>query len=398
MELKIDVKSFVSAVNWVTKNYDTRDDKAYVALSVNDNGVGSLSHTNANSYMKSDYNVVSVDFSGDDVTEVDLAIEGNFLRKFAKAIGNIDGDIVLTKKLGNKQTSLEARTVSGKFTLPLTSAKVAKAPEIIELGEIDDNEFFDMLNRISKLCDTNTSGSSLFTGGVDLGFDVENKAVKLFATDRFAMSEVVLDFTPSVDDEYAELLNDHVLLPFDKAGIIPATKGVSTSVSIIAQENKDVIARIGYSFPDGRVALFAKFDSSPFPGVDTMKEKARKLVEYSLTLNKKELLDAVNVVSSLAWEEEHIYLKISEDGLIVSDSKGSNALQVDHSNVEYDGDEEYTAKFLRSTLIESFSPVTTSDVVLKWGNDSSAFVFSPITEDGDTLDNVFVMSVLAKNN
>lgn len=400
MELKIDVKSFVNAVNWVTKSYDNKDDRAYVALSINEDGIGALSHTNTTSYMKSDYTVLDVNFDGDDETEVDFAIDGTFLRKLAKAIASVDGEIVLSKKLKSKRTALEAKTVSGKFTLPLLDAKVSKMPKIIEIGEVDDNEFFDMLIRISKLCDTNTSGSSMFTGAVDLGFSTENNTVKLFATDRFALGEVALDFTPaSTDDEKVnELLSKNVLLPYDKAGIVAATKGISTSISIIAESGSNGVLRLGYSFPDGRVALFSLLDATTFPSVEAMKKKATDLVSNQITVSKAELISAISVVSSLTWDEDHVYLNISQDGLIVSDSSDANALQVDHSSLEYEGNETYRAKFLRATLNESFSPITTSDVVLKWGEDSAAFVFEPITEDGQIVENVFVMSVLAKNN
>lgn len=403
MELKIDIKSFVNAVTWVTKNYDGKDDRAYVALSINENGIGAVSHTNSTSYMKSDYDVLDVNFDGDEETEAHFAIDGNFLRKFSKAIGNNSGELILSKKLNAKRTSLEAKTNSGKFTLPLHDAKVVKAPKISEIGEVDDNEFFDMLIRVSKLCDTNTSGASMFTGAVDFGFDTKDSKVKLFATDRFALSEVVLEFTPATnddDDEYdiEDLLSKNVLLPYDKAGLVTSTKGVSTSVSIIAENGVNGILRLGYSFPDGRVALFSLLDAATFPSVDSMKKKALDSVEYDITVAKSELMSAISVVSSLAWDEEHIYLTISKDGLVVSDSNDTNSLKVEHSNLNYSEKNAYRAKFLRATINESFSPVTTSDIALKWGSDSAAFVFEPITEDGNKVENVFVMSVLAKNN
>jgi len=399
MELKVEIKSFVDAVNWVTKNYNGKDDRAYVALTIDENGNGKISHTNTTSYMKSDYTVLDVNFDNDDETEAEFAIDGNFLRKFSKAIASSDGALTLSKNLKSKRTSLEAKTKSGKFTLPLYDAKISKEPKVFELGEVDDNEFFDMLIRVSKLCDTNTSGSSMFTGAVDFGFNTEDKKIKLFATDRFALSEVVLDFTPasSDDEEVEEVLSKHLLLPYDKAGLVAATKGISTSISIIAESGNKGIMRVGYSFPDGRIALFSLLDASTFPNVDAMKKKALDPATNHITVSKSDLMNAISVVSSLAWEEDHIYLTISQDGMTISDSSNQNALSIEHSSVEYEGDEPYRAKFLRATLNESFSPITTADVTLKWGSESAAFVFEPITEDGKAIDTVFVMSVLAKN-
>ena len=401
MKLRVDTKSFVDAVAWVTKNYDSKDDRAYVALSIDENGAGDLSHANPTSYMKSNYNVLEVNFDGDDVNEAKFAVDGKFLKTLAKAVAQSTGDVVISKNMNTAKTALEVKTSSGKFTLPLLDSVIGKSPKVVEIGEVDDNEFFDMLLRISKLCDTNTAGSSMFTGAVDFGFNKDNNSVKLFATDRFALGEVVLDFSAneenSDDDTVVHLIENHALLPYNNAVLVPPSKGVSTAVSLIAESSKNGAKRLGYSFPDGRVALFSLLDATPFPGVDAMKSKAMKSVEYSITVSKAELINAINLVSSLTWDEDHIYLNISEDGLVVSDTNKSNSLSVDHSDLNYTGDDTYQAKFLRATINESFSPIGTNDVRLKWGTNSSAFVFEPVTEDGKSVENVFVMSVLAKN-
>lgn len=401
MKLRIDTKSFVDAVAWTTKNYDAKDDRAYVALSIDENGSGYLSHTNPTSYMKSNYTVLEVDFDGDEVKEAQFAVDGKFLKTLAKAVSQSNGDVVISKNLKSAKTALEVKTSSGKFTLPLLDSVVGKAPKVIEIGEVDDNEFFDMLIRISKLCDTNTAGSSMFTGAVDFGFDVKNDKVKLFATDRFALGEVVLEFSANeenADDEVvSELISNHALLPYSNAVLVPPSKGVSTSVSIIAESAKNGAKRLGYAFPDGRIALFSLLDATPFPSVEPMKKKALDTVEYSITVSKSSLINAINVVSSLTWGEDHIYLNISDKGLTITDTNKSNSLAVEHSDLDYSDSETYQAKFLRATINESFSPVSTNNVRLKWGSESNAFVFEPVTEDGETVENVFVMSVLAKN-
>lgn len=401
MKLRVDTKSFVDAVAWVTKNYDAKDDRAYVALSIDENGNGYFSHTNPTSYMKSNFTVLEVDFNGDDVDEAQFAVDGKFLRTLAKAVGSSAGDVVISKKLKTAKTALEVKTSSGKFTLPLFDSVVAKAPKVVEIGEVDDSEFFDMLLRISKLCDTNTSGSSMFTGAVDFGFSKDDSTVKLFATDRFALGEVILEFTANEetaeDDTVVKIMENHALLPYSNAVLVPPSKGVSTSVSIIAEASKSGAMRLGYSFPDGRVALFSLLDAAPFPTVAKMKEKALESVEYNIVLPKTDLINAINVVSSLTWDEDHIYLNISDKGLVVSNSTDSNSLSVEHLDLDYTESENYRAKFLRATINESFSPIMTNNVRLKWGAKSNAFVFEPVTEDGESVDNVFVMSVLAKN-
>lgn len=401
MKLTINTKSFTDAVSWVTKSYDSKNDKAYITLSINEDAQGSLSHMNPTSYMKSDFSVISVDFDDDEDTDVQLAVDGKYLDRLAKSL-NGTKEITITNKINSKKTSLDVKSSLGKFTIPLVDTKISSAPEIVEIGEVDDNEFFDSLLRIAKLCDPANSGASLFLGSVDLGFDKDNDKVKMFATDRFAMGEITLDFSPVDDDnETMQALTDkHILLPYNSAILVPPTKGINTSITLIGEESSqgNSALKFGYSFPDGRIALFSLVNFQTFSQVEQMKKKALDTVEHSIIVETSALTNAIKVVSNLAWDEENIYLNISKkNGLIVSDVNNTNSLKVEHSHIDYDSKDDYRAKFLRLTINEAFSPVSTSKVALKWGPKSNAFIFEPITDDDEALDNIFVMAVLGRN-
>lgn len=394
MKITVDSKSFVDAVAWVTKSYDQKNDRAYVALSVNDEGKGILAHSNDNSYMKSEFNVISADFNDDDVNEATFAVDGSYLKNLATAIGNADGEVVISKKLKTERTSLDVKTSLGKFTVPMLDNKVSADPEIVEIGEVDDNEFFDSLTRIAKLCDSDNSGASNFLGSVEFGFSEDS--IKMFATDRFAMGEIKLDFSRSDDeDDFIEtLLEKNILLPAASASLIPATKGVNTSITLIAEDGGDGTQRFGYLFPNGRVALFSLTNSPAFTHFEKMKQKTIKDIDYEIVVPTSALKSAIKTISSLAPSEESVYLTINKKGIVVTDSSKSNSLKVESSGLVYDSDEDYRARFLRLIINESFSPISTSVVKLKWGSASKAFVFEPITEDGKSVENVFVMAVV----
>jgi len=400
MKITINSKSFVEAVSWVTKSYDTKNDRSYIALSIDSEGEGVLSHANANSYMKSNYSVVSVDFDGDDQDNAVFSVDGAYLKNLANAIGSSGGDFVISKKLKAERTSLDVKTNLGKFTIPLLDQTVASEPEFVEIGEVDDNEFFDSLTRIAKLCDSDNSGSSSFIGSVDFGFDTEEKTVKMFATDRYALGEISLDFSPSEeeDDTVDEIVSKHILLPSNSANIVSSTKGINTSITLIAEDSGDGTLRFGYSFPDGRIALFSLVNAATFPHTKAMKDKALKEVEHEVTLETSDLKNAIRTISSLSPSEDDIYFTISSKGLVVTDSTKSNSLKVDHDEIDYDNDEDYRARFVRSVINEAFSPISTNKMKLKWGSDSMAFVLEPITEDGESVNNVFVMAVIGKVN
>lgn len=400
MKITINSKSFVDAVSWVTKSYDTKNERAYIALSINSEGEGVLSHSNTNSYMKSNYSVTSVDFDGDDEDKATFAVDGSYLKNLANAIGNSGGEVVISKKLKSAKTSLDVKTSLGKFTIPLLEYAVAEEPEFSEIGEVDDNEFFDSLTRIAKLCDSDNSGATSFIGSVDFGFDTDDKTVKMFATDRYALGEISLDFSPNedADDTVDEIVSRHILLPSSSANIVSATKGINTSITLIAEDSGDGTLRFGYSFPDNRIALFSLVNANTFPHTQAMKDKAIKEVEHEITLETSDLKNAIRTISSLTPAEDDIYFTITNKGLVVTDSTKSNSLKIDNTEIDYDSEEEYRARFVRTVINEAFSPISTSKMKLKWGENSMAFVLEPLTEDGESVDNVFVMAVLGKIN
>lgn len=386
MKLTIDAKSFVDAVGWATKSYDAKNDRAYVLLSVDADGKGFLSHAGLGSYMKCDFTVVSVDFSNDKSDSAQFALEGKYLQRLAAAIST-KGEIRLTKDLNSSKTSLEMKTSTGRFTIPMTNSRIAADPEVSSIGTVDDNEFFDSLRRIGKLCDPANVGQTNFIGSVDIGFDFDKGLVKLFATDRYAMAEMVMDFS---GDEGVEM--GHLLIPHASAMLVPPTKGLNMSINLITDQD----GRFGYSFPDGRVALFTLTAADVFKNVEVMKTKQRELVEHSITVPTGELTDAIRAVSSLDWDSNDIFLTIdSENGLIVSDRNNTNKLSVSNIDLNYDGDEAHRDSFVRAVINEAFSPISTPYVKLKWSSQGGVFLFVPVTDDGDEVETVFVMAVVS---
>lgn len=387
MKLTVDAKNFVEAISWVTKNYDSKDDKAYVALVVSEDGESYLSHANQTSYIKSRLPLVSVDFTGDNENEAALALEGKFLQRLASALGAATGTVELSKVLSKTNTSLDVKSSHGKFTIPVVDSKIASAPEMTNLGEVDDNEYFDSIQRLAKLCDAVNAGYLPVLGTVDLKLDAEDGKLSMMATDRYALGEIVIDFTPDV--AAGEILDDlsNLLLPHENAQLVSPTKGLSTSITLVYEEEGK---KFGYLFADGRVALFSLSNTSPLAYSD-LKKAASSKTKSSMTVSTNDLKKAIGIVSSLAWEEDSVWLDISEDGeLVVSDSNQTNTLAVDSENVVTDS--ALRVKFIRPVINEAFSPVSTGKMNLKWADAGNAFILEPVLDDGTAVENVFVLA------
>lgn len=387
MKLTVDAKNLVESITWVTKNYDSKDDKAYVALGVSEDGESYLSHANQTSYIEGRLPIVSVDFSGDSESSAELALEGKFLQRLASALGTATGNVELSKSLDKPKTSLDVKSSHGKFTIPLVDAVVAAAPEMTNLGEVDDNEYFDSIQRLAKLCDAVNAGYLPVLGTVDLKLDAEEGKLSMMATDRYALGEIVVDFTP--DAAAGDILEDlsNLLLPHENAQLVSPSKGLSTSITLVYEEEGK---KFGYAFADGRVALFSLSNTSPLAYGD-LKKAASSKTKSSMTVSTSDLKKAIGIVSSLAWEEDSVWLDISKDGgLVVSDSHKTNTLAVDSENLVVDAD--LRVKFIRPVINEAFSPVSTGKMNLKWADAANAFILEPVLDDGSAVENVFILA------
>lgn len=380
-------KHLIDAVQWVTKNYDSRDEKAYVLFELDEEGGSSLSHENSTSYMKSPISMSNVDLGGED--EVSITVEGNYLKRLASAV---KGGGNLRFSWEDDSSGVNVQTEKGVFTLPIIEVETPPKMMVTSLGEVDDNEYFGSLQRLAKLCITRDGGYLPTLETVDLNFDVEEKTLTMMATDRYALGEIQIPFEPEIEnaEEYFDS-HEHIFLPSASASLISPTRDNLTSVSIITGKRGD---KFGYSFADGKIALFATKDVEAIK-YGKLKEKATETATNSITVETEELKRALGIVSSLSWEENTIILKINEDEVVVSDNSESNTLQVPVESIETD--EDYDVKFVRSVISEAFYPISTEKVKVGWKDEKSAFVFTPLLDDGTENEDVFVFCVPATN-
>lgn len=384
VKFKMSSKDFIDSVNWVTKNYGNNE-KSHVVMELNKEGKGSMFHENSSSYMKNDFQAFEVELKEDQ----QLALDGHFLKRLTAAVKSSG---VMDFSLDKNSSGLNVKTDTGDFTVPIVNVSIPPEMKIKTLGEVDDNEYFNSLQRLSKLCINKDGGYFPALETVDLQFNIKDKKLIMMATDRYTLGEISLSFEPS--ENAKEYFNDHphIFLPHSAAALISSDKSNLTSVSIINGKRGD---KYGYSFANGKVALFATKDVNGIE-YEKLKKTAIENAKNELVVSTDELKKALNIVSSLAWEENVIYLRIREDSLIVSDTNKTNTLDVSVDSVVTDKD--YVIKFVRSVINEAFHPISTEKVKISWKNEKSAFVFTPLLDNGKEMDNVFVFCVPSTTN
>ena len=387
MKLVADGTTLAAAISWVTATFDSKDDRAFVALEVNSDGEGFLFHQNSTSYLKKPFGVQSIDFDDDDADaeSILLALEGQYLVRLKEAIG--DGPIKFSKKLNDKTSPLVGRTSFGHFTIPVLDFKAPSAPKTVSIGEVDEAEFFDSLKRLSDICDKN-GGQVPATTTVDIFFDSKAETVSMMATDRYVVSELILPFEKSAksDSKYLDDVN-HVLLPQESARL-----GLnSRSGSNVELVNDERGGKFGYVFPDGSFALFTVKDATPI-NISGMKKAASRENEgwNTIQVSASELRKAIKIVLDLSWNEDYVYFTTKDDKLIISDSAGTNKVAV---SAEIEESDPLTIKFTKSTIQSAFKAVSSDRIVVRWNSENKPFIMDQVLEDSVIDDNSMIIFV-----
>lgn len=390
MKIKIKTQNFVDAINWSTKNFDLKNDKAYVSMTVKENGTGMLSHENTSSYFNAPFDVSEIDL--DNKEEINLALEGAFLTRLSSALTGDTGEVTLEKDFSDMDAPLKVKSTSGKFTIPTLNAKVKKTPEVKNIGEVLNTDFFDSLQRLSKLCDTKNAGLLPILETIDITLNKDDEDsdanITMMATDRYSLGEISVKFSP--DSNNNEFLDEspRFLLPYEVAVLINPSKDGAETIRLV---NEPKSKKFGYSFDDGKLALFALKDASPLE-YSSYKELGKKQSEKKITLKVADLKKAINVVSSLAWTEGNIHLEFSEEsGLVVSDTNGTNRLSVETEELVTTENEK--VNFVRTVINEAFSPISTEKMNLRWTDANKPFLLEAVLDDGTVADNVFVIAI-----
>jgi len=385
MKLVLDTKSFVEAVAWVAKALDTKDDKSYIALVVDADGIGHLNHINGLSFIKSSIKVDSIELEKGE-TEVKLALSAPFLKRFASTLRDHTEPLTFSKDLSDPRTSLVVTRPQENYTLPLLDARIGNQPSYEVIGNISDGEYFDALTKLAKLTDPVNAGVFPVIGTVDLKLDAEEKTITIMATDRYALGEIVLPFNP---EGSAEFFKDakNLLLAEERASLISPSKGKIDSIELIYEAKAQ---KFGYAFPDGRIVLFALSTAEPL-AYGAIKTKSSDTTAEAL-LSVAELRNAISSISSLAYDETSILLTFSKKGIVVADIKETNSLRVNVEEIK-GLEEPLRVRFARAILNEALGPIATNRAKFKWRDGNSAFIFVPVFDDDTAADNVFLLAI-----
>lgn len=398
MKITVDAESLVSGVKFVSKNFDNKDDAAFIALVVGD-GEGYLLHENAVSLLKAPIKISQITYGkGEEEEEVRMALNGAFLQKLASVLSRIKGEVTLSKNLKKKTSPLNVTAPTGRFTIPVFDSKVPDLKKFDSLGFVDNYEYFDSLSRLSKICDLKHGIDIPIITVITLTFDVESKSITMVATDRYALGEMKMSFTPGDDKEWLEE-NPTIFIPVEFSTLISPEKD-GGSVNLIREPKSK---KFGYAFDDGRVAMFSLKSVEKHFDHTSQKDKVLETINTTFLLPTRSLKQAISSISSLAWEENNIFLNLTEDGEVtITDSHEQNVISLPVDAIETVDEEsapegDIRLAFVREVLNKGLSPITADEVVFGFLSEKAPVALRNADEDQEPTEDTFVLTAPALN-
>lgn len=399
MKIILEANEFTESVAWVTKNYDAKDDGAYVGFVMDENGTGFFTHLSETAYRKAPLTASSVELDKD--TSVSLALDGKYLQRLSATLGKTLGTIEL-RSTGDTVQNLQVVSTFGEFTVPVYLKKLGEVPTVVKLGEVSETDFLDGMQRVAKLSDNDASSNTPVITAIDVRLKPEDSRVSIMGTDRFALGEMEFNYTPAEGDDVEGILaiEDGVsrsfMIPATVAATVAPAKGSSELVDFVYDTENE---KVGYSFADGRIALFSMIAGTPLKYTD-MLNSAKKAVDNSLIINLNSLKKSVAAVSSLVWDETHIWLDIDakDKTLIAADGHNKNTITTEVDELE--ADENIRIKFHRMTLGKSLNSLASTQVKIQWssGEGTPIFIVQPVVAENEVDQSTTVLVQPQKND
>lgn len=367
-----DPSSLSDAINWASHTMDQRDPSNFFKLSVSSDGNASISFQDHYSYTTSPIEVKSPPSE-----DIDIPLNALFLNRLASPISSSLSDVILEKGEENGVETIELKTSTGHFKVPVMSSRILKLPNYKTVGTVQGSEFFEALPRLSDICDNSPVIPAL--GSVDLKFS--DDSIILRATDSYAFSEVKVGFTPS-DDMPETLLNSSVL--FSKASAKSVKSNGQTDVDIIFDEST---GKIGYQFTDGRVLMFSPSSAQP-ASLANLKKVSKAAVTGSFKVGLDELRSAISTILSVAWSEESTRWTIEGSELSVHDSKNENQISIPVMDSSLD--ETVSVVIPQDVMGKAFKPMNTSTAQISLAEDM--IILEPVTDNGQVNEDIFSLA------
>lgn len=369
MEFKVQSSELLDMLKVVIKGYDSRDDSSYIFFNINDNKLEVSSTTNSTSFFKGKVDITG--YSNDEDTENAYYVEGDILRRLISIFPSAPIDLKFS--INDKSRVFTIKYTGHSFRLPIISeGSPLPEPDIMKLGQIQAVDFFDVLNSLTKIVDTDPAAQD--TGVSCLHLNFKDRIVSAMGTDRFAIAERKIGYDPENDDQDLTFLIRQA-----QASLLSKPINPAEVLQLVYTANQ-----FGYIDGAGITSLVGRTQFEPI-NYGPFKEQAQG--SKSITVDYDDFKNSLSTIGKLAVNNT-ILLTVNPQGVQLLTAAG-DVMDLGTSSIEGITDDEkykFTLKILEETLI----PVDTHTLRLQWGETAGLFQVVPVDDDGNDEEGIFI--------
>lgn len=368
MKLTVTSEEFKKAVDWVTVNSNSKDEKAYLAFIADfENGKLSLAYMDRVSYSEAPVAVSQESWNvskSEKGNKYKVALDPVTIKNASSAIKKLKDDSVIFSYDFEKKGSFFVESEKLTLEIPTLELKIKDRPNLLTLGTVEVKSFVSAIDKLGKICTLASADNGSATGSVALRFN--KNSITAAATDSFAFGEIVVDNFSLNKKHFDKFVENST-----NGGIALVPKSCTTLIKTSnnkdsANETLDLVfdpdtKRFGYSLSDGRIIVFSLDEARPIP-YENFKAAVLAQSDKQVVLSScKNVKEGVDVAKLFDVSSPYIVVKINKDKVSLLDENERNEVQLESVSGNFKG----TTKFKLFTEIfeKALAPFEASSAI-----------------------------------
>lgn len=352
MKFKLKGSELQNVLSTVIKGFNSKEDNSYIAfkLDESDNKVTITARSRA-TFFEGVVKAHSIEVAEDEPLVYHL--DGVKLKQLASIFPNAPVDVAF--EINDKTRSFTIKTATSKYKLPvLSETPLAPAPEVDELTTVDANDFMKAMKDLIKIVSADPAAQEHQISCMH--FNINEKKVKLTATDSYALGSVAVEASAVSLEEEEE---KDILIRHTEVNTLLESFGAGETLTIVGSEDM-----FGYLNENGTLSLVGRINMEP---LDTTQVEALCQDDNTVLVDKGEFKSAIEEVAKLSLSDETVDIELIEGGneIRVSNRNG------DYTEVNVAGsklDSPGSASFITSILLKSINPARNGVIRIELGD------------------------------
>lgn len=366
----------------VIKGFNPKEDNSYVAFKLDpeENKLTATSRSRA-TFFKGDIEAFSVEVASGEPLVYHL--DGMKLKQLISILPS--SPVPVTFEINDKLRSFEIKSAGDLFKLPvLSETPLAPAPEVKELVTVDANEFMKTAKDLIRIVSTEQSAQEHQISCMHL--NINDKKLKISATDSYALGSVTVDTSPVTmkDGEVKDVLIRHT-----EVSTLMETFSQGEVLTIVGSTDM-----FGYIDEEGTVSLVGVIN---IPPLDTRQIEAVTKKDNCITVDKAEFKYAIETVAKLSPSDETVDVELAKDlDHVKISNRYGDSIQVTVSKSELSS--PGIASFATNVILKSITPANNGSIRLEFGplteGQASAVRVVSLQADGSNVEGTSLIATM----